>query len=196
MPSFNIGRALEAGYAPKEVLRYLAERGYQSPYEGSDEDVVRQHMAAGNRPYVTSKITYPVGTPLAPTEEVMFQDWAKRNNVRLDPGWNEDYDMRGLWKANPGAVPDARGHWPDTYKLPNHPTFSDQSQYATPDAPHWYGQRLIDPQGRLVADEAKSPLDLPNLSGPPLPVRLRDLVVEPEPRRIGLSLLDLIRRKK
>lgn len=35
----------------------------------------------------------------------------------------------------------------------NHKTFSNESKYATPDAPHWEGDRLIDKNGRVVADE-------------------------------------------
>lgn len=38
-----------------------------------------------------------------------------------------------------GVQPNANGHWPDTYKLPNHMTFSDESKYhseATPGG-HW-----------------------------------------------------------
>ena len=49
MPAFNVGRALGAGYEPKEILRYLAGRGYVSPYEGSDEDIIRQHLAASGK---------------------------------------------------------------------------------------------------------------------------------------------------
>jgi hypothetical protein len=96
----------------------------------------------------------PYTTQLKPDEEVQFQAWAKRNGVRMEPGWNEDYDMRGLWKSNPNIVADPRGHWPDTYKKPNHPTFSNESIYATPDAPRWVGNKLIDNTGRVVADES------------------------------------------
>jgi len=36
---------------PKEVLRYLAgEHGYRPKYEGSDEEIIRQHLAnEGNK---------------------------------------------------------------------------------------------------------------------------------------------------
>ena len=44
-----------------------------------------------------------------------------------------DYDYAGAEKA--GVHPDARGHLPDTYKLPNHMTFSDDSVYNTPETP-------------------------------------------------------------
>jgi len=49
-----------------------------------------------------------------------------------------DYDMPAARAA--GLQPDARGHLPDTYKLPNHPTFSSQSRYsADPGTPGWQG---------------------------------------------------------
>lgn len=65
-------------------------------------------------------------TPLSPTEEAQFQQWKARYAPR-DTG--EDYDLRGAFKA--GLTPDpVTGHWPDTFKKPNHPTFSNESQYA------------------------------------------------------------------
>ena len=39
-----------------------------------------------------------------------------------------DYDLRGMWKGNTG-FDKGTGHGADTYKKPNHPTFSDQSKY-------------------------------------------------------------------
>jgi len=42
----------------------------------------------------------------------------------------EDYDFPGAYKA--GVQPDPMtGHWPDTYKKPNHPTFSEESIYSS-----------------------------------------------------------------
>jgi hypothetical protein len=38
-----------------------------------------------------------------------------------------DYDYAAAEKA--GVQPDERGHMPDTFKLPNHITFSDESMY-------------------------------------------------------------------
>lgn len=67
-------------------------------------------------------------TQLTPEEEAQFQQWAEatgRSNDTLD------YDLRGAWKA--GIRPNQRGHLPDTYKKPNHPTFSSESQYSNPD---------------------------------------------------------------
>jgi hypothetical protein len=113
-------------------------------------------------------------TTLTPAEEAQFQAWAKRNKIRMEPGWNEDYDMRGLWKSNPNAGPDGRGHFPDTFKLPHHPTFSAESVYATADAPRWSGDKLIDKDGKVVADESPMPwlAALPGPARPQLPAGL------------------------
>ena len=88
-------------------------------------------------------------TPLTPQEETAFQSW-KQKNAQRDSG--EDYDLRGAFKANLSADP-ATGHWPDTYKKPNHPTFSDQSQYAKYGKPgRWEGETFIPPAGASSAD--------------------------------------------
>lgn len=83
-------------------------------------------------------------TKLTPQEETKFQDW-KAKYAPKDSG--ADYDLRGAFKA--GLTPDpTTGHWPDTFKKPNHPTFSDQSQYApyAPDkAGRWEGDTYIPP---------------------------------------------------
>lgn len=76
-------------------------------------------------------------TPLTSDEETKFQDW-KKQYAPKDSGY--DYDLRGAFKE--GITPDAEsGHWPDTYKKPNHATFSDQSIYAVGEnqllAGHW-----------------------------------------------------------
>lgn len=77
-------------------------------------------------------------TPLNSQEEKTFQGW-KKQYAPNDSG--QDYDLRGAFKA--GLKPDPKtGHWPDTFKKPNEPTFSDESFYArfAPDkAGHWEG---------------------------------------------------------
>jgi hypothetical protein len=65
-------------------------------------------------------------TKLTPSEEAAYQAWAAKQGRQAD---TYDYDMRGAWKSGASAGDDPRGHYPDTYKKPNHPTFSDQSQY-------------------------------------------------------------------
>ena len=81
-------------------------------------------------------------TELKPNEEGEFQAW-KQMYAPRDSG--EDYDLRGAFKA--GVVPDPKsGHWPDTFKKPNHPTFSVESMYAEHGNPgRWKGEEFIAP---------------------------------------------------
>ena len=85
----------------------------------------------------------PFDTPLTPEEETRFQIW-KQLNAPNDSG--ADYDLRGAFKAN--LSPGANGHRSDLFKKPNHPTFSDESQYAK-DSPelagHWEGDKYVPP---------------------------------------------------
>jgi hypothetical protein len=86
-------------------------------------------------------------TQLAPPDEANFQQW-KAQYAPQDSGF--DYDLRGAFQA--GLVPDPQtGHWPDTFKKPNHPTFSDQSRFAAAypaQAGHWNGQSYVPPVGQ------------------------------------------------
>jgi hypothetical protein len=97
-------------------------------------------------------------TPLSPEDELKFQVWVKKNKIPFDDSPQSDYDMRGFWKAQQEGDPDAvrstkNKHFPDTYKTPFHKTFSNESIYAADNAPHWDGNRLIDVNGNVVADE-------------------------------------------
>lgn len=66
-------------------------------------------------------------TPLSPQEEARFQAWVKASGRERDL---YDYDLRGAWKKNTKAA--TNGHLPDTWKKPNHPTFSRESIYSGP----------------------------------------------------------------
>lgn len=67
------------------------------------------------------------GTRLAPDQEKKYQEWKAKLPKNLQ--YEGDYDLRGLWKENQNVKPSANLHFPDKYKLPNHPTFSDESIY-------------------------------------------------------------------
>lgn len=99
---------------------------------------LRNPMAAGPRPAPAPAQTGEFDTKLSPEEENAFQEW-KAHFAPNDSG--QDYDLRGAFQA--GLEPDPEtGHWPDTFKKPNHPTFSVESKYASaaPDkAGHWDG---------------------------------------------------------
>lgn len=87
-------------------------------------------MAGDEPPDLSGKYN----TPLTPQEEIAYQAWGKQQ-APLREGRNPaqdtyDYDMRGFWKAGNGAPSFAdNGHAGDTFKKPNHPTFSTLSQY-------------------------------------------------------------------
>jgi hypothetical protein len=81
--------------------------------------------------------TEQYNTALPPYEEAKFHAWAHEHDKLLDL---EDYDLRGLWKQTGGLMPAGEQHGPDTYKKPNHPTFSDESVYHGVDGHlggHW-----------------------------------------------------------
>jgi hypothetical protein len=65
-------------------------------------------------------------TTLSQGEEAEFQRW----RAALPPNLQNlrDYDLRGAWKSR--AQASANNHLPDTYKKPNHMTFSEGSIYA------------------------------------------------------------------
>jgi hypothetical protein len=103
-------------------------------------------------------------TQLAPQQETQFRAWLQQNQVPYnlnDPV--QDYDMRGFWQAlqsgdsrAASAIDpnDNRLHYPDYWKTPYHETFSNQSQWATPDAPSWtQDDKLIDRAGNIIFDD-------------------------------------------
>ncbi len=68
-------------------------------------------------------------TKLSEKDEAEYQKWAKRTGRAND---DEDYDMRGAWleaKEKGISLENEKGHFPDKYKKPNHPTFSNESKY-------------------------------------------------------------------
>jgi hypothetical protein len=66
-------------------------------------------------------------TELSEEDEKTFQRWATSNRRDKD---SYDYDMRGWWSENKDKkLPGGGEHFTDKYKKPNHPTFSDESQY-------------------------------------------------------------------
>jgi hypothetical protein len=120
-----------------------------------------EQLAARNAPYVTAG-AQPVLTPPGVTEPG-FQAWLAQNRVPYDPSPTADYDMRGFFNtmrrgdstAAAAIDPnDQRLHYPDTYKMPNHPSFSGESRWAGPVAPQWNAQdQLVSPGGRILFDD-------------------------------------------
>lgn len=138
-PGSEGGVAAALGLPPVPSGRAERGAGLSSPLTGLQSGTGGQSPGAG-----TPQTKF--NTPLSSTEEQKFQQW-KNKYAPLDSG--EDYDLRGAFKA--GVTPAANGHWPDTWKKPNHPTFSNESQYAKFGKPgSWDGERFI-PPGAPVA---------------------------------------------
>ena len=91
-----------------------------------------------------------------------------------------DYDMRGAWRANSQQA--GNGHYPDTYKKPNHPTFSRESQYSTPGQTG--GEWVQAPDGSWVF--AASPLNMSNMGAR----GLSDYFQKNEPGAVPLLPID------
>lgn len=80
-----------------------------------------------------------------------YLDWIQEVK-KWRPGIEEDidaeeptYDYEGFFHDNPDYAwsmlnGDPEAHFTDKFKKPNHPTFSDESIYSTPETPggHWY----------------------------------------------------------
>jgi hypothetical protein len=117
-----------------------------------------------NKPYVKAAAK-DFATALQPKQEEMFRKWVKANKVPFDADSKDpqDYDMRGFYKAfmagdksAKSAIDpnDKRMHYPDFWKTPYHETFSNESQWATPDAPKWNNKdQLVDKNGNVIFDD-------------------------------------------
>lgn len=130
-PNFNYQTGLES----RSPIRALGEKLH----------LVKPQASPLMQPQAAAVDPQQYDTKLTPEEEQQFQTW-KQKYAPQDSG--QDYDLRGAFKA--GLQPDPQtGHWPDTFKKPNHPTFSNQSMYASqrPDlAGSWQGDQYIKPQ--------------------------------------------------
>lgn len=92
-------------------------------------------------------------TKLDDEQEKGYQGW--RSKLPKPLQYEGDYDLRGAYLDNQKTTPGPDGpHMSDKFKKPNHPKFSRESKYATPDAPRWVGKKLINKQGKVVADES------------------------------------------
>lgn len=116
-----------------------------------------------NRAYAKPAPSGGYLTRLSPAQEAQFQAWVKQNNVPFDPSPQADYDMRGFFKALKAGDPrastgvnqnDGKLHFGDYWKTPYHKSFSNESQWATAEAPRWNERdQLVLPSGSVVFDE-------------------------------------------
>lgn len=81
-------------------------------------------------------------TTLTPEQEMGYNNWIqdlskkRGRDVSKD---NYEYDMRGFYAS--GLSASSNGHMDDRFKKPNHPTFSDKSNYSGALGPN--GEKFI-----------------------------------------------------
>ena len=82
-------------------------------------------------------------TALSQQDEGRYQDWRQRLPGNLSN--DGDYDLRGAFLA--AAQANGRLHMTDQFKKPNHMSFSDGSQYSTPQhmGGHWSDTGMPNP---------------------------------------------------
>lgn len=105
-------------------------------------------------------------TELTPEETFNYHVWLDEESKARGRDLKEDatdYDMQGAWKDGSRGNAAKNGHFTDTFKKPNHPTFSDQSQYhGTPDDHHgdtWQGGQWYEDGGVDHYTPSKKMLD-------------------------------------
>ena len=88
--------------------------------------------------------------------DIGFQSWYKKNTLEgqnnIPYSDNQTYDYLSFYKNKEHLNPDYNidQHFPDTYKRPSHPTFSNESIYSTPERPggSWKGESYS-PHGKF-----------------------------------------------
>ena len=101
-------------------------------------------------------------THLTRKEKQEFNNWVSQQkeegNILPEDNF-EDYDMQGFWKNEvlnntEYATATAETHFPDKYKKPNHPTFSNESIYYNEEtanqAGHWEGDTFVSSDGQAT----------------------------------------------
>ena len=123
------------GYGSIPMSTFL---NFVDPTKPNNKNNTNDKKAMGGQ---TTKRKYT--TTLTVNEEKQFKDWyskvAKHKNLNPNPDADgQDYDYRGYWKNEDrddilGSNPNA--HFPDKYKQPTHPTFSNESIYSNDKTP-------------------------------------------------------------
>lgn len=160
----NISELMHTGRPQKQAVAIsLQKSGLSNRKHRADGGSADDYMARNRRWVKPGAESF--STILSPQDEARFRNWVQGNHIPFDPAERRpDYDMRGWWQANQHGDPrassavdpnDGRLHYSDVWKTPYHQTFSNESQWATPDAPHWRGDQLVTEDGAVIFDDQK-----------------------------------------
>ena len=72
-------------------------------------------------------------TPLSKDEQVLYDMWYRKavKEKIVNPIDHGVYDIPGFWQSDEWKRKDGRGHGTDTFKKPNHITFSNESKWSS-----------------------------------------------------------------
>ena len=155
---FQPGGSVEyTPYTQKHLYAWFNEQtNDRQPIEGRGVTLIKSKPKEYQKQYNLSD---------PPRVDNGFDKWYQyvSTTLGLDPNPDDPehhYDYRGYYddlvkQGKQYEVIPEGFHFPDTYKLPGHPTFSVESKYYKPgmDAGHWEGDKFIGP--KTIADLAK-----------------------------------------
>lgn len=183
-PKFNVTIPQEEKQSMQELLgkvQYASEptSQHEKPVEsGTFNNMFTQEVKTinGKKIYKRKDTKSPWIEQYKNGGEPTMKEYQDFNNFRktVNPDYlSPDYDLQSAFRELPIKVLEdwkrdpEKNHLPDTYKLPNHPTFSTESKYYKPGMPagYWKGNAYI-PIDRPVSNITKNPklmgMDDPN----------------------------------
>lgn len=184
VPKFNVTIPQEEKQSMQELLgkvQYASEptSQHEKPVEsGTFNNMFTQEVKTinGKKIYKRKDTKSPWIEQYKNGGEPTMKEYQDFNNFRktVNPDYlSPDYDLQSAFRELPIKVLEdwkrdpEKNHLPDTYKLPNHPTFSTESKYYKPGMPagYWKGNAYI-PIDRPVSNITKNPklmgMDDPN----------------------------------
>lgn len=117
--TFMTQEQLEAKFAQPEKKGWFARQFSSDPTPAAPPVAAKDDIA--------SKYNTPLNTE---QEKRDYEAWKSGLPTSMDRS-GKDYDLTGAFMK--GLAPGEDGHLPDTYKKPNHPTFSNESVYSGKD---------------------------------------------------------------
>ena len=118
------------GYGNNGIIQDMIP-GVENYNYGNADYVVEMPMAQdGGDPEMLFKDEY--NTALTKEEKIEYETWVASESKKQDRDIMWDlgtYDIQGFWKSGDHMRMDKDNHGSDKWKKPNHPTFSDQSNY-------------------------------------------------------------------
>lgn len=159
-----------------EVRRKQAENNYMSAKIAADPSLYQGYKDSEYFANGGNMGGVPAPTELSHSQLKLFKQWKAKLPKNLQ--YEGDYDLKGFYKENPNFIAAEGQHMTDKFKLPNHPTFSNESRYYDQTVPgaggYWKDDSYV-PNPKIGAPIPKMmagggqmddlPLDQPTIGG-------------------------------